>query len=185
MRFTGIPCNLKGTINRVIIPRRHRRRAIPVAPTPCRKSTKQQVVRLEIRWLANHQYLDSWSIPYLRGADKNCLCKLSKTVIPRPYFRTSRKRRSAPCQISNHDKKSYQKSSHTAPSQQGITFVWQCIHWPWPCTHMICSGHPHTGHCGDRVVRPSVSRTVSDAAFLAFAWPLSVKIDIIISIAFS
>ena len=37
--------------------------------------------------------------------------------------------------------------SHTAPSQHGVILVWQCAHWPCPCTQMICSGRPHAGHC--------------------------------------
>ena len=45
------------------------------------------------------------------------------------------------------DNSPYQ-SQQVAPSQQGITFILQCAHCPWPCTHTICSGRPHAGHCG-------------------------------------
>ena len=63
----------------------------------------------------------------------------------------------------------WDKSSHTAPSQHGITFVWQYAHWPWPSTQMICSARPHAGHCYDTMAWSSVFTAMLDAKCIGFA----------------
>ncbi len=54
-------------------------------------------------------------------------------------------------------------ASQVSPSQQGMTFIRQYAHWPWPCTQTIFSGRPQDGHCGCKI-------GVALTADLLFGW---------------